>query len=171
MTKISTHPNAATRLVLGILTVLAGLWTAGVVLAPWLAAHDFGLGRWLRWLYRPGCHQIADRCLDFGFGPLAVCARCAGLYFGGTLGLLWTAIRNTSNRPPPLWLAVAAAPTILDFAAGQLGLPSLGNWVRFALALPFGLIAALFLGDAVIDIARQNTEREKPEHSGPDSVG
>jgi uncharacterized membrane protein len=110
-------------------------------------------------LYRPGCHQITDRCLDLGFGPMAVCARCAGLYFGGTLALAWTLVRNRPARPRPLWLAVVATPTVLDFVAGQLGLPSLENWARFAVACPLGLLAGLYLGDALIEITRLNTVR------------
>jgi len=171
MTETQKSASGTSRLVLGLVTGLAGLWTAGVVLAPWLTAHDLVLGHWLRWLYRPGCHQISDRCLDLGFGPLAVCARCAGLYLGGTLALLWTTARNHPCRPRPLWLAVVAAPTIVDFAAGQLGLPSLGNWARFTVALPMGLLAGLYLGDALIEIVRLNSGRKKPEYRREDSVG
>jgi uncharacterized membrane protein len=122
-------------------------------------------------LYRPGCHQIAGRCLDLGFGPMAVCARCAGLYLGGTLALLATTILNRSIRPHPIWLLVVATPTILDFVASQLGLPSLGNWTRFAVALPLGLLAGLYLGDALIEIVRLNSTQEKPEFPSEDSVG
>ena len=147
------------------------MWTAGVVLAPWLSAHESVFGGWLRLLYRPGCHQIADRCLDLGFGPMAVCARCAGLYLGGTLALAWTAIRNSPLRPHPMWLAVVATPTILDFAAGPLGLPSLGNGNRFAVALPLGALAGLYLGDALLEIVRLNTNPEKPDDVQKDSVG
>ncbi|MCW8985156.1 MAG: DUF2085 domain-containing protein, partial [Thermoanaerobaculales bacterium] len=122
-------------------------------------------------LYRPGCHQITGRCLDLGFGPMAVCARCAGLYLGGTLALLWTMVRNRAFRPRPLWLAVVAAPTALDFVAGQIGLPSLGNWTRFAVALPLGALAGFYLGDALIEIVRLNSAEEKQEFRSEDSVG
>jgi len=171
MTTSSEPAPRTSRLVLGLVTGLAGLWTAGVVLAPWLSAHDSILGGWLRLLYRPGCHQIAGRCLDLGFGPTAVCARCAGLYLGGTLALLWTTVRNRPLRPRPIWLAVVAAPTVVDFVAGQIGLPSLGNWTRFAVALPLGLLAGLYLGDALIEIVRLNSDRHNPNNSDPDSLG
>jgi uncharacterized membrane protein len=161
-----SHPGNQTRLVLAIASLLALLWTAGTVLAPWLAAQNSVLGGWLRLLYRPGCHQISDRCLDLGFGPLAVCARCMGLYVGGSLGLLWTTLRNRPSRPRPFWLAVFAIPTILDFVAGQLGLPNLSNWTRFAVALPLGLLAGLYLGDALMAIVMQN---QNP-HIGGDRV-
>jgi hypothetical protein len=70
-----------------------------------------------------------------------------------------------------LWLAVVAAPTVLDFAAGQLGLPSLGNWSRFVVALPLGFLAGLFLGDALLEIIRLNSQPKNPEYPRQDSVG
>ena len=94
-----------------------------------------------------------------------------GLYIGGYLGLLWTTLRNRSSRPRPIWLAVVAAPTVLDFAAGQFGLPSLGNWPRFALAIPLGLLAGLYLGDALIEIVRQNSQPISSKKNSRDSVG
>ena len=163
--------TTTSRLVPAIVTALAVLWTAGIVIAPWLSAQDSTLGGWLRLVYRPGCHQIADRCLDLGLGPMAVCARCAGLYLGGTLALVWTLAWNRPSRPRPHWLAVVAVPTVIDFVAGQLGLPSLGNWSRFAVALPLGLVAGLYLGDALIEIVRANTVRQKEEFPGGDLVG
>jgi uncharacterized membrane protein len=158
------------RLVLGVVTGVAALWTTGVVVAPWLTAHGSVLGGWLRLLYRPGCHQIANRCLDLGFGPLAVCARCAGLYVGGTLALVYTLVRNRPSRPRPLWFAVVAAPNVIDFAAGLLGLPSMGNWSRFVLAGPLGFFAGLYLGDALIEIVRLNTV-QNDQYTREDSVG
>jgi hypothetical protein len=66
---------------------------------------------------------------------------------------------------------VVAAPTAIDFVAGQLGLPSLGNWMRFAVALPLGLLAGLYLGDALLEIIRLNSGQEKQEYPRKDSVG
>jgi len=171
MTENQKSAPRTSRLVPSLVTVAAALWTAGVVLAPWLAARDSVLGGWLRLVYRPGCHQIADRCLDIGFGPMAVCARCAGLYLGGTLALLATTIANRSIRPRPIWLLMVAAPTILDFAAGQVGLPAFGNSARFIVALPLGFLAGLYLGDALIEIVRVNSRQLDPNNSDRDSLG
>lgn len=171
MTDVRESTPSPTRLVLVLVTAIAGLWTAGIVVAPWLIAHDVIAGHWLRWFYRPACHQISDRCLDLGFGPMAVCARCAGLYLGGTLALLWITIRDRSCRPRPRWLAVVAAPTILDFVAGQVGLPSFGNWARFAVAMPLGFLAGIYLGDALFEIVRHNSSQENREKEPKDSVG
>jgi uncharacterized membrane protein len=159
-----------TRLVLVSATMLAFVWTAGTALAPWLAAHDSIAGAWLRLVYRPGCHQMADRCLDFGFGPLAVCARCFGLYAGGTAGLAWTAFRNRTGRPHPGWLVAFAIPTAVDWLLGVTGIAASGSWLRFALGAPLGFIVALYLSDALIEIVRKNLGRGA-EPPAPDSVG
>ncbi len=171
MTNQEPPSHATSRLVPALVTVCALVWTAGVVAVPWLASHDSIFAPVLRLVYKPGCHQLPERCLDLGFGPMAVCARCMGLYIGGCLGLLWTTLRNRSSRPRPLWLAVVAAPTVLDFVAGQIGLPSLGNWPRFALAIPLGLLAGLYLGDGLLEIVRQNSQPTSSQKITPDSVG
>ena len=102
------------------------------------------------WSVVPGCHQIAERCLDFGFGPLAVCARCLGLYLGGCIGLIFMTARCRLTRPPVRWLFILSVPTLIDFVMGQLGSASLGNWPRLVLAVPPAVLAAIYLGDAVI---------------------
>jgi uncharacterized membrane protein len=162
--------NRHTRLALAIVTIFAAVWTAGTMLAPWLVTNDWLIGSWMRLVYRPGCHQLANRCLDFGFGPLAVCARCFGLYLGGTAGLLWTTLRNRKGRPHPIWLLVVTVPTVIDWALGVVGLASTGNGLRFALAVPLGWVAALFLGDALIEIVRGNSKATQ-QQSSQDSVG
>ena len=171
MTDAPLNPGRTNRTVPAIVTGLALLWTAGAVAAPWLAAKDTVFAPWLRLLYRPGCHQMPERCLDLGFGPMAVCARCIALYIGGCLGLLWKTVRNRPGRPHPVWLAVIAAPSIVDFAAGLVGLPSLPNAPRFLLALPLGLLAGLYIGDALIEIVRLNAGGENPTQPEKDSVG
>jgi uncharacterized membrane protein len=144
---------------LAVLTAAALLLCAGFVLAP---ASD-GLPGALLWLlYRPACHQIADRCLDLGAGPFAVCARCTGLYFGGLLALMAATLSERSLRPRPRWLLIVALPTAVDVALGLTGLPSLPNLPRFAVALPLGLICGLYLADGIAEAI----DRRAPVASG-----
>ena len=42
-------------------------------------------------------------------------------------------------------LALAAAPSVIDFALGQLGFPALANWPRFWFAAAPGVILGLLL--------------------------
>ena len=39
-------------------------------------------------LFEPICHQLPERCFLVAGEPLAVCARCLGLYCGFWLGLV-----------------------------------------------------------------------------------
>jgi uncharacterized membrane protein len=120
-----------------------------VIWIPVAETRGGAVAPWLRLALRPACHQISDRCLDLGSGPLPVCARCAGLYVGGFVGLFFTAVGG--RRLSPSWwiLLFAAAPSVFDFAIGQLGFPALANWPRFWFAAVPGLILGLLLADAI----------------------
>lgn len=127
----------------------AGLFCAVVVLIP--LAESVGLS-WAslgRFALQPACHQIPERCLDLGAGPLPVCARCAGLYAGGLTGLLVSVLIRRRVRIGWKWLAAAAAPSVIDFALGLLGLPDLTNWPRFVVAFVPGLLLGFVLADAI----------------------
>jgi uncharacterized membrane protein len=138
--------------------VAAGLFCLVVVVIPLAESHGFAGAAWMRLALRPACHQIADRCLDLGAGPLAVCARCSGLYAGGFAGLLLTALTGRRMRPRFRTLVASAIPSAIDFAAGLLGLPGLANWPRFGLAVIPGIVLGLLLADAVCAVVELNTD-------------
>jgi len=141
------------RRLVAVVALAAALWCAGFVLAPWLEHRGSPAGSWLRLAYAPTCHQQPDRCLDLGAGKLAICARCAGLYAGGLLGLLAAVSSGLRVRPALATLVAAAVPTLVDVAAGLAGLPSLSSWPRFAIAVAPGAVLGLLLADALADIA------------------
>lgn len=101
----------------------------------------------IRAAYRPVCHQIPGRCLDVVGHPAALCARCTGIYFGGSLGLLLALVPAILARVRPSfsWLALAAAPVIVDVACGLVFEWGLPMWPRLATAVPAGLASGLFL--------------------------
>ncbi|MCU0306107.1 MAG: DUF2085 domain-containing protein [Thermoanaerobaculales bacterium] len=142
----------------------AGLLCAAVVLIPVAESAGIGLASLGRLALRPGCHQIPERCLDLGAGVLPVCARCAGLYAGGLIGLLVPAIGGRRARPGWRWLAAAVLPSAVDFALGLVGLPDLPNWPRFALAVVPGLLLGLLLADAICSTVELN--RRPPAAGG-----
>ncbi len=144
-----------TRVWIAGLAAAAGAFCAVVVAAPMVEASGRVVGSWIRLALSPTCHQIADRCLDLGSGPLPVCARCAGLYAGGFLGLAVSAVSGATVRPALRWLAIAAAPSIVDFALGLVDLPTLANWPRFTVALVPGLLFGLLVADAVAEVVSE----------------
>jgi uncharacterized membrane protein len=137
------------RLPLAVTTIAAGLFVLTLVLVPVAEIKGLSEASWLRLGLSPICHQIGDRCLDLGAGPLPVCARCAGLYTGGLTGLLATLVGHRRFRPRLRWLLLAAAPSAIDFALGLFDLPDLANWPRFAVATVPGFVLGLLLADAV----------------------
>lgn len=148
---IPLEPRGRRRL--AAVTVAAALFCTAVILIPVAEHRGWTAASWLRLAFRPACHQIVDRCLDLGAGPLPVCARCAGLYGGGLAGLLVTLFGGRRFQPRLRWLVAAAVPSVVDFALGLVDLPTLSNWPRFAVALAPGLLAGLLLADAVCRLA------------------
>jgi uncharacterized membrane protein len=160
----------------GLACLAAAVFLSGVVVVPWL--ETVGAGGLPRLAYRPLCHQIPGRCLDLGAGPLAVCARCSGLYLGGLLGLvaaLMTGALRGRRAPCPSWrvLAITALPSLVDVAAGQLGLGELSPWPRFVVATAPGVVLGLLLAYAVEDLADRSTARRArtAPPAGPSSPG
>ena len=128
------------------------LFCAGIVATPLLDAGGYAVGSWLRWAYAPLCHQLAGRSVELASEPLAVCARCTGLYLGGLAGLLLAVSAGWGVRVPAprrAWLVMAVLPTALDSV-----LKILGNVPRLGVALPAGFALGAFLGVGLNDLGR-----------------
>lgn len=140
------------RLVVAV-SLLAFVWTAGIFVVPWVAGTTGADAGVVKLCYRPVCHQLAERSLRVAGEPTAVCSRCAGLYLGGTLGLLVMAVTMTPLKGSRLtWLLAAAAPTLVDVGARVVGLPGLPNVPRMIVALPAGVVLGMLLGEALSDL-------------------
>jgi uncharacterized membrane protein len=126
-------------------------------------------GAALRAAYHPLCHQIPSRSLEWAGHPVAVCARCAGLYLGGALALVLAALNSAVARVPAgfRWLALAVAPTALDAAAGLVAGAGLPNVPRLLLALPAGFAAGLYLAAGLADLGGLRWTKGLPIFSGP----
>jgi len=121
------------------------------VAAPHLFASVFApLGFALERGFALVCHQRPERSFSLFGAPLAICARCLGIYLGAALGLLLT----TSRRVAMHLFCVAAALNLLDVATELPGLH--GNWpgVRFLLGLLFGASGALLISSTMWDVSR-----------------
>jgi uncharacterized membrane protein len=87
------------------------------------------------------CHQRPDRSFYLFGAPIAVCARCLGIYLGAAIGLLLRTSRSIALR----LLIVTASLNLLDGLTELVG-PH-GNWmkVRFVLGLALGVAGALLI--------------------------
>jgi uncharacterized membrane protein len=90
--------------------------------------------------FAPVCHQDRARSIWLLGTPVAVCARCLGIYMGAAVGALLTLPRRIAL----LWLSAALAINALDVGTEIAGLH--GNWLDVRLVLGMllgGAIAAL----------------------------
>ena len=138
-----------------LIALAALLFVGGTYLAPLLEGGGVGGAKLARSLYLPVCHQSPERSFAVGDGTQSVCARCAGLYWGGVAGLFGAAWLVVGRRvqPRPAWLLWAAVPTLVDAALPWIGLRGLSALPRHLLAWPLGLVAGLFLAVGVADLA------------------
>jgi uncharacterized membrane protein len=137
----------------------AGLFCTVVMAIPFAESAGRGWAPLGRLALKPACHQIPERCLDLGAGPLPVCARCAGLYAGGFLGLLIPALLGRRFQPGWRWVLLATLPSVVDFGLGLAGLPDLPNWPRFAVAFVPGLLGGFLLAGAIDSTVVLNSRR------------
>jgi uncharacterized membrane protein len=94
------------------------------------------------------CHQLPGRSFFLAGHPLAVCARCFGVYAGFALGALgYPLVRALARTDVPArrWLAVAALPTTIDFLLGVTGLWANTHASRALTGALLGAVAALYV--------------------------
>ncbi|MCC6214577.1 MAG: DUF2085 domain-containing protein [Polyangiaceae bacterium] len=128
--------------------VLVGLGPVWVPLAadlPGLSVVAHLLDGW----YEFQCHRDPGRTIQLGALDLAVCTRCAGIYFGLGLGALALQPR-LGAWPLRAWVAGAALLMVLDVATESVGLRP--AWAPLRLAT--GLLLAYPVGVAVVLAAR-----------------
>ena len=139
------------------------LWLGAIFLAPWLAAKGAsGPARVLYALFRPVCHQIADRCFMLDGHPLAVCGRCLGIYVGFAAGLvLFPLVRGfrSPSLPRPLTFFLAVLPLAVDGVAGVLGLWKSPIGVRFVTGLVWGTVLPFYFVTGLADLALSRRKR------------
>jgi uncharacterized membrane protein len=173
-TTLSTQPSPARvgpRFVYAALLALALLWLALIVAAPYFAHERRPLTALV--IYRSFaavCHQMAGRSFHaFGF-PLAVCARCAGIYAGFFAGLcvypLARGLGDTSF-PPRRWLIVAALPALVDFAGGLSGLFVNTHASRSLTGAAVGAAAAFYVLPGLMEVRGRLAGAQPPPARPP----
>jgi uncharacterized membrane protein len=155
---------AAWGLMLAAAAGLIGL----IVAAPLLKAR--GEVVWSQAAYmvfRAACHQMPERSFYVAGYPLAVCARCFGLYVGGLLGVAAYPLARPMTRtdaPERVWLLLAVLPTTVDFALGFFGIWENTHWSRFLTALLAGAVTAFYIVPGLVDVSLARVRRPESSH-------
>ena len=123
---------------------------AAVVAAPLLG----GAGGAVRFAFSHVCHQIPERSLMLGGGPIALCHRCFGVLAGFAGGVavapLVLRLQALGRARAGRWLALALVPGAVDWLLGATGVWANTPVSRLATGALFGLVAGLFLAEALL---------------------
>ena len=120
---------------------------AGAALsAPYLAASGYGLMTLtIFWFFSPICHQDPARSFWIFGAPIAVCARCLGIYLGAAVGAWLPAPRRMLFSGLTLFAALNLADVLTEAAAWH------GNWklTRLLLGALLGLAAGSLVANSM----------------------
>ncbi|HWS99115.1 MAG TPA: DUF2085 domain-containing protein [Pyrinomonadaceae bacterium] len=134
-----------------------------VMVAPVARAHGHSLSAFFLYeMFGRVCHQIPERAFQLAGYPLAVCARCTGIYFGfAGVVLFYPLVRSLGRTDAPgrKWLLWAAVPTALDFALGFFGVWENTHWSRALTGALLGAVAALYVVPGLVDLGHMIRER------------
>ena len=158
---MSYHPQCVSDrrplLTWTILLIGSLLLLAFIVGAPVARATQHGIiGAILYQAFGYVCHQEPERSFFIAGQPLAVCARCTGVYSGFALTTLlyplFTSLRRTST-PERKWLFLAAAPLTIDFGLGFLGIWENTHWSRFITGALLGSSVVFYVMPALAELS------------------
>jgi uncharacterized membrane protein len=141
----------------GIALSGAATFVGLILLAPLL--HAWGALSVSQAIYHgfsAACHQQSARAFHVEGFPLAVCARCTGLYVGTLAGVLvYPLARPLTSREMPerVWLILAALPTTIDFALGFSGVWDNTHLSRFLTASLLGVVSSLYIVPGLVDLS------------------
>jgi uncharacterized membrane protein len=123
------------------------------LMAPYLSASGYSLvALTIFWFFSPVCHQDPARSFWLLGAPVAVCARCLGIYLGAAAGAWIPAPRRMLLSALALFAAVNLADVLTEAAAWH------GNWklARFLLGAFLGMAAGSLVANS---IKRESAQR------------
>jgi len=160
---VTPHRSISVRWNPWTLAAMSVLWAA--VAVPYFLTHNFAvLGFALQRGFALVCHQRPERCFWIFGAPVAICARCLGIYMGAAIGLMVRTSRSIAMR----LLIVATLINGLDAVTEVVGLH--GNWmvVRCGLGLMLGTAGALLIASSMPSVppAEAGSPSKLPNRSG-----
>ena len=146
------------------------VWLGGILLAPYLESRSLPWAGLAYFVYKPVCHQIADRSFSCFGRPLAVCARCTGIYLGFLIGLgLYPLLRGWGRPALPAGRVffLVSAPILLDTAANFLRLWDTPNAGRLVTGILWGTILPFYVMSGLADLVLSRKKRLKSARNCP----
>lgn len=157
--------RAPTAMWLAVAT-LSFLFVAAIIAAPFAAAGEYqALARTIHKAFSYLCHQIPDRSFFVADHPLAVCARCTGIYAGFAAAAIFypllKSLRQTET-PARKWLFLAATPLAIDWSLEFFGIAHNTHTSRFLTGALLGATAAFFVLPGLIELTLRDWRKRDP---------
>jgi uncharacterized membrane protein len=173
-------PRAAAPILLAYAATAIGilLWMGGIFLAPYLRARSSPWQSLAYAVFKPVCHQIPSRSF-YRFGaPLAVCARCLGIYSGFLIGVfLYPLVRGFRRLalPQARVFLLASLPIVLDTLGNFFQLWNTSNSVRMVIGIVWGIPLPFYVITGIADLflahrCRRGNLGKPPGGSGKEGV-
>jgi uncharacterized membrane protein len=138
-------------------TMLALFFIGVIVGAPLALANEYeAIGKTIYRNLHYLCHQIPERSFFIAGHPLAVCARCTGIYAGfAAAALVYPLFRSLRQTTAPArkWLFLAAAPLAIDWAIEFFGIWPNTHTSRFATGALLGATALFYVMPGLMDLS------------------
>lgn len=154
-----------TKILIVYFMTLCGIvfWIGALFMAPFLKSRSVSLNAFVYAVFSPICHQVSSRCFTiFGF-PLAVCARCLGIYIGFLFGLfLYPGVRGFSNVSLPMakTFVLITLPLVIDVAGNVLSLWMTPSEIRFVIGFIWGNILPFYFVTGFSELLRINNNKK-----------
>ncbi len=120
------------------------------------------LGGWIFLFFTKICHQIPERSFSCYGHTMAVCARCAGIYYGSFAGAilfpLFAEVINIIESKTRMLFGVACFPIIIDVLFTRAGIINSSNVIRHITGLFSGLIVSIILLNLIFNNTNKNKE-------------
>ena len=155
-----------------VIALLATAWCALAISPPLLqaAGHD-ATAVLTRLVFDTVCHQLPARAIHIEGNPMAVCARCAGIYSGLALGCWAQLLRRRGQPEGHSPLLIAAAIVLIEWSAEVFGMIDgpIAMEARAVSGTLFGLTASRYFVPAaicmIVDLSEMLARRARRSES------
>jgi uncharacterized membrane protein len=125
-----------------LLTILA-IWILGFLKPIILFQNNILTDYFLSIIYSKVCHQVDFKCITIEHESMLVCARCAGIYSGVFISVIFMLFRKVSKLNVNIFI-VASIPLVADVFLTNLNVYNYSHPLAFITGLVFGGMLCLF---------------------------
>ena len=126
-----------------ILTTILTIWIFGFLSPIFLSQKNILTDYFLTKVYSRVCHQVEYKCITIGHESMLVCARCAGIYLGVVISMIFVLFRKLRALNLKV-IVIATLPLITDVLLTTLQVYNYFQPLAFTTGLLFGGILCLF---------------------------